>query len=96
MLLFIFHQKKKKKLGASTFIGDTGDNFAGMDFDSDGILWAVSGGQSPFGPHSLFQIDIISAIPTFVVPLSIGESGESLAFSYRDGVIYRCTAGLIK
>jgi hypothetical protein len=61
-----------------TIVGFMGDKYSGLAFRPDGSLLAVSGDGSQI-PESLFTVDKKSGIPTLLLPLGNGDSGESIA-----------------
>ena len=82
--------------GVATSIGDTGDQFAGLAFNSSGTLFAVigdkkntAGGGLP--PETLFILNTFNAAPTQVVVLGRGNDGEAIGFNPNDGLIYHAS-----
>ena len=82
--------------GVATSIGDTGDQFAGLAFNSSGTLFAVvgdkkntAGGGLP--PETLFILNTLNAAPTQVVVLGRGNDGEAIGFNPNDGLIYHAS-----
>ncbi len=76
--------------GAATVVGDTGLNLAGIVFDDQGRLWAVTGdGGSP--PETLFTLDPATGTPTQVLALGRGDDGETIGFNPRDGLLYHAS-----
>jgi len=73
--------------GIATSVGNTGDNFAAIDFDQSGNLYGVTGNGGST-PESLFSIDPTDATATFLVALGAGSDGESIAFNHSDGFMY--------
>src|SRR6266481_2470385 len=76
--------------GVATSIGNTGDQFAGLAFNSSGTLFAVVGDKklSALGglpPETLFTLSTSNAAPTQVLVLGHGNDGEAIAFNPRDG-----------
>ena len=69
--------------GVATSIGDTGDQFAALAFNSSGTLFAVvgdkkssAGGGLP--PETLFTLNTSNAAPTQVLVLGRGNDGGVL------------------
>jgi FG-GAP-like repeat len=87
--------------GVATSIGNTGDQFAGLAFNSNGTLFGVMGDQSVGGlpPETLFFFGtlvfrlgfILSANPNQVLALGGGNDGEAIAFNPNDGVFYHAS-----
>ena len=82
--------------GVATSIGDTGDQFAGLAFNSSGTLFAVvgdkknsAGGGLP--PETLFTLNTSNAAPTQVLVLGRGNDGEAIGFNPNDGLIYHAS-----
>ena len=82
--------------GVATSIGDTGDQFAGLAFNSSGTLFAVigdkkntAGGGLP--PETLFILNTVNAAPTQVVVLGRGNDGEAIGFNPNDGLLYHAS-----
>ena len=82
--------------GVATSIGDTGDQFAGLAFNSSGTLFAVvgdkknsAGGGLP--PETLFILNTSNAAPTQVLVLGHGNDGEAIGFNPNDGLIYHAS-----
>ena len=78
--------------GEVTLVGNTGDRFSALAFDSSGQLFGLtgSGGNVPSTLHFLSTTDAMS---TEIVPLSSDYGGEALGFNPDDGLLYRA-AGL--
>ncbi len=76
--------------GEATRIGNTGDRFAGLGFDSDGTLYGVTGDHADT-PETLFTLSLTDATPTFVLALDQGFDGEAIAFNPQDGLIYHAS-----
>ena len=82
--------------GVATSIGNTGDQFAGLAFNSAGILFALMGDKKNSGggglaPESLFTLNTSSAAPTLVLVLGRGNDGEAIGFSPNDSLIYHAS-----
>jgi hypothetical protein len=82
--------------GVATSIGDTGDQFAGLAFNSSGTLYAVIGdkkNQAPGGltPETLFTLNTSNAAPTQVLVLGRGNDGEAIGFNPNDGLLYHAS-----
>ena len=82
--------------GVATSIGDTGDQFVGLAFNSSGTLFAVvgdkrntAGGGLP--PETLFILNTSNAAPTQVLVLGRGNDGEAIGFNPNDGLIYHAS-----
>ncbi len=73
--------------GVATRIGNTGDNFAGLAFDSAGVLYGVTG-EGANVPETLFTLDTATGAATQVLALGNGDDGETLAFNPNDGLFY--------
>jgi FG-GAP-like repeat len=82
--------------GVATSVGNTGDQFAGLAFNSTGILFAVVGDKKnpPVGglpPETLFRLNTSNAAPTQVLVLARGNDGEAIGFNPNDGLIYHAS-----
>jgi hypothetical protein len=81
--------------GVATSIGDTGDRFAGLAFNSSGTLFAVIGDRkdSAVGlpPETLFTLNTSNAAPTQVLVLGHGNDGEAIGFNPSDGLLYHAS-----
>jgi hypothetical protein len=82
--------------GVATSIGDTGDQFAGLAFNSSGTLYAVVGDKknTPGGglpPETLFTLNTSNSTPTQVLVLGNGNDGEAIGFNPNDGLIYHAS-----
>jgi hypothetical protein len=81
--------------GVATSIGNTGDQFAGLAFNSNGILFAVVGDKKnqPGGlpAETLFTLNTSNAIPTQMLVLGGGNDGEAIGFNPNDGLIYHAS-----
>jgi hypothetical protein len=82
--------------GVATSIGDTGDQFAALAFNSSGTLYAVVGDKknTPGGglsPETLFTLNTANAAPTQVLVLGRGNDGEAIGFNPNDGLIYHAS-----
>ena len=81
--------------GIVTAIGNTGDNFAGLTFATNGTLYGVTG-DGATTPSTLFTLNTTTGAPTLVKALGsntcgaeTGSSeGETIAFNAIDGLIY--------
>jgi hypothetical protein len=76
--------------GVATSIGNTGKNFAGLAFISNGTLYGVTGDGS-VDPEQLFTLNTTTAEATLVQPLGNGGFGEAIAFNPNDGRIYHAS-----
>ncbi len=70
-----------------TFIGNTGDNFAGLAF-LDGTRLAGVTGDGAGVVESYYTINKNTAVATIKAPLGNGGDGETIAFDYDDGKVY--------
>jgi hypothetical protein len=82
--------------GVATSIGNTGDQFAGLAFNSNGILFAVVGDKKnqPVGglpAETLFSLNTSNATPTQMLVLGGGNDGEAIGFNPNDGLIYHAS-----
>jgi hypothetical protein len=82
--------------GVATSIGNTGDRFAGLAFNSSGTLFAVVGDKKDmagggFPPETLFTLNTSNAAPTQVLVLGRGNDGEAIGFNPNDGLIYHAS-----
>ena len=82
--------------GVATSIGNTGDQFAGLAFNSSGTLYGVigdkktaAGGGLP--PETLFTLNTSNAAPTQVLVLGRGNDGEAIGFNPNNGLIYHAS-----
>jgi hypothetical protein len=73
--------------GVVTSIGNTGDAFAGLAFDSAGTLFGVTG-DGASTPETLFTLSKTTAAPTLFLTLGNGTDGEAIAFNPADGQLY--------
>jgi len=76
--------------GEATSIGDTGDKFAGLAFDSSDTLFGVTGDGAATS-ESLFTIDTGIASSTLVTALGNGNDGEVIGFNPLDGLLYHAS-----
>ena len=78
--------------GDATMVGDLGDSFAGIAFDSSGTLYAVTGDGAQFlEDEALFSLNKSDGTPTLLATLGIGSDGEEIAFNPDDGKIYHAS-----
>ncbi len=82
--------------GVAKTIGNTGDQFTGLAFSSDGTLFAVVGDKKNIAagglpPETLFTLDTSNAAPTQVLVLGHGNDGEAIGFNPNDGLIYHAS-----
>jgi len=81
--------------GRAFEIGNTGEAFSSITFDSSGTLYGVVGDQgnkpNPVNPETLFTINKNTAQPTFVQILGNGGDGEVIGFNPNDGLIYHAS-----
>ena len=73
--------------GVTTSIGDTGDRFTGLAFDSAGILYAVTGDGAGV-LETLYTLGLADGSPTLVATLGSGNDGETIAFTPDDDLTY--------
>jgi hypothetical protein len=74
--------------GVATSVGNLGDAFAGITFDSTGKLYGITG-DGATTPFTLYIIDKTNALPSFFQTLpGSGFSGEAIAFNPVNGLIY--------
>lgn len=76
--------------GTSSVIGNTGDRFAGLAFDSNGTLYGVTGDGAAI-PEALYTLSLTDATATFVTSLGNGGDGEAIAFNPDDGFLYHAS-----
>ncbi len=76
--------------GVATRIGNTGDNFAGLAFKSDGVLYGVTGDGAAI-PERLFTLSKSTGVPVEVKILGNGNDGEAIGFNPDDGLIYHAS-----
>ena len=76
--------------GTSTVVGNTGEKFAGLAFDSDGTLYAVTG-DGGSTPESLYTLSLGDGSSTFIVTLGNGGQGETIGFNSDDGFLYHAS-----
>jgi exosortase sorting signal-containing protein len=83
--------------GQIRLVGNTGQRYAAIAFDSEGTLYGLTGQQSgtanPVNPSTLFTINKNTGASTIFLPLVVGADGESLAFNPIDGLLYRLSGG---
>jgi len=82
--------------GVATSIGNTGDQFAGLAFNSSGTLYAVVGDKrnaaiGVLPAETLFTLNTSNAAPTPVLALGRGNDGEAIGFNPNDGLIYHAS-----
>ncbi len=73
--------------GQAREIGNTGDAFSSIAFDSSGTLYGVTGNGGS-NPETLFTINKNTGVPTFFQTLGNGGDGEVIAFNPVDGLMY--------
>ena len=76
------------RTGIATSIGNTGDRFSGIAFDSSGTLYGVTG-RGANTPNTLFTLSTTNAAPTFVKTFGDTFNGKALTFNPVDGLLYR-------
>jgi len=80
--------------GIATFVGDTGDKFAGIAFLADGTLRSVTGDQDtnpPANAESYYTLSKTTGLPTLVCALGNGNAGEEIAFNPSDGFVWHAS-----
>jgi FG-GAP-like repeat len=81
--------------GVATSIGNTGDQFAGLAFNSSGTLFTVVGDKKNFSggapPETLFTLNTSNAIPSQMLILARGNDGEAIGFNPNDGLLYHAS-----
>ena len=100
-LLTLGGQSKQRQLvtinpatGVATSIGNTGDQFAGLAFNSSGTLFSVTGDNKDLVgalPPTLYTLNTTNAVPTMVLVLGHGNDGEAIGFNPNDGLIYHAS-----
>lgn len=73
--------------GEVTIIGNMGDNVAGIAFDNEANLVAVTG-DGATASETLFLVDQTTAAMTQIVALGAGSDGEVIAFNTDDDHLY--------
>jgi hypothetical protein len=73
--------------GVATLVGDLGDNFASIAFDSTGQMWGVTGDGATVS-ETLFQIDKADATTTLARALGTGADGEVIAYHPTLNMLY--------
>jgi len=76
--------------GTANLIGSLQQAVAGLAFDDQGVLYAVSG-EGGAMPETLFTVDKTTALMTEVQVLSDDDGGEAIAFNTSDGLMYRAS-----
>src|SRR5262245_30088766 len=82
--------------GVATNVGNTGDQIAGLAFNSSGTLYAVTGDKKNAAggglpAETLFTLNTSNAAPTQVLVLARGNDGEAIGFNPNDGLIYHAS-----
>ena len=79
--------------GDASTVGNTLDKFAGLAFDPNGTLYAVTG-KGAAVKATLYTLSLSDATPAFVTSLGDPNApGEAIGFNPDDGFLYRA-AGL--
>ncbi len=95
-LLFLEDQEGRELVklhpatGVATRVGNTGDYFAALAFDADGVLYGLTGNEGDF-QRQLFTLDLTNGAPTPFLDLSAmlpSYRGVSLAYHPGDGMLY--------
>jgi len=76
--------------GVASSVGDTGDYFAGLAFDGNGVLYGLTGNGGS-NPRQLFTLDQTNGTPTPFLDISteLGAwQGVGLAYHPEDGMLY--------
>ena len=88
--------------GISPLVGKMNQAIASLAFDSNGVLYAVSGdsvgGCTGGSVETLFTVNLNDASLTPFQTLGNGDNGEAIAFNPNDGLMYHMSgdgAGLI-
>lgn len=76
--------------GDALSIGDTGDKFSGIVFDSAGTLYGVTGDGS-LTPESLHSLSIVDATTTLIMALGNGGKGEAIGYNSDNGMLYHAS-----
>lgn len=76
--------------GEAADLGNMGGGFAGIAFDCEGNLLAVSGDGAPV-PESLFSVDLSDASTTLICSLGNGDDGETIAYNPEEGALYHAS-----
>jgi hypothetical protein len=76
--------------GVATDVGNTNDDFAGIAFADDGVLYAVSGDGGAV-PEWLYTLDVSTGSGTLVRELGDGDDGETIGFNRDDGLLYHAS-----
>lgn len=80
--------------GIATSVGNTGDRFADIAFDTCGRLFGVTGDAANFGSttaESLFLISTTDATTTLIRKLGNGDDGEAIAINPFTGRLYHAS-----
>src|SRR5262245_17188284 len=82
--------------GVATNVGNTGDQIAGLAFNSSGTLYAVTGDKKNAAggglpAETLFTLNTSNAAPTQVLVLARGNDGEAIGFNPNDGLLYHAS-----
>lgn len=70
-----------------TQVGNLGDNFSSITFNTSGTLYGSTGNGATV-PETLWKIDIATGAPTIISPLGNGADGEVICFNPDDNMIY--------
>lgn len=79
--------------GVATSVGNTGDAFSGITFDSSGVLFGVTG-DGASTPETLFTLSKSDGTLTFFQTLGNGNDGEAIAFNPDDFLMYHMSGRL--
>jgi len=80
------------RTGRATEIGNTGLAFAGIAFDTSGILYGLTGDQGESAIPTIYMLSKDDGAPTFFQALVNSGVGEALGFNPNDGLLYRMDA----
>ena len=73
--------------GVITILGNLGDQFSSITFNSNGTLFGVTGDGATV-PETFYKIDKTTAAVTMVATLGNGADGEIISFNPADNKIY--------
>lgn len=73
--------------GVVTMVGNLGDNFSSITFNSSGTLYGVTGDGATV-PETAYIINTNDATTTLLTPLGAGVDGEIICFNPTDNMIY--------
>jgi len=76
--------------GVCNSVGDTGDGFAAIAFDTSGTLYGLTGDGAAV-PETLFTINTNNANTSLFLALGNGDDGEALADNPDDALLYHAS-----